>query len=299
MCDLLKQCKWCQLIQTCRGMSSLSVPLSFEKFGGQAKTECEVSPVVILHGLFGQKTNWRSIANNLRRLLRTVIFTLDLRNHGNSPWHPTMTYAEMANDEVLQKVHLLGHSMGGKTAMRVALMKDSDVRLESLIVEDIAPKAYNFSTSFSRIIEAMKSIDLTCDRAGIEQELALTVADKTTRLFLLTNLVPRDQHTYSWRLNLDSIGYHIGEICGSAGIENKSAYNGRCLFVSGGVSKYVMPSDHALILKQFPNTQFSVIPNASHWVHAEKPHEFTDIITKFILSIENTKERSHKKLKNM
>ncbi|VDO28428.1 unnamed protein product [Brugia timori] len=311
MCESLRLCKWSQLIETCRGMSSFPIPLSFEKFGGQAKIECEVSPVVILHGLFGQKTNWRSIASNLGRLLRTVIFTLDLRNHGNSPWHPTMTYAEMANDvqyfidEIIpqqigsfSKVHLLGHSMGGKTAMRVALMKGSDVRLESLIVEDIAPKAYNFST-FSRIIEVMKSIDLTSDRAGIEQELASTVADKTTRLFLLTNLVLTDQHTYSWRLNLDSIAYHIEEICGSAGIENKSAYNGRCLFVSGGVSNYVMPSDHALILKHFPNTQFSVIPNASHWVHAEKPHEFTDIITKFILSVGSTKERSHKKLKNM
>lgn len=211
-----------------------------------------------------------------------------------------MTYAEMANDvryfidEIVpqqigefSKVHLLGHSMGGKAAMHVALMKDSNVRLKSLIVEDIAPKAYNSSEiSFSRIIEAMKSINLTSDRAEIEEELAVTVTDRTIRLFLLTNLVPTDQHTYSWRLNLDSIACHIGEICGSSGIENKGIYNGRCLFVSGGASDYVVPCDYPLILKQFPNTQFSVVPNAAHWIHAEKPHEFADVVTKFILSVE-------------
>ncbi|EJD76376.1 hypothetical protein, variant [Loa loa] len=220
-----------------------------------------------------------------------------------------MTYAEMADDvrnfidEVLpqqiggfSKVHLLGHSMGGKTAMRVALMDDSDVRLKSLIVEDIAPKAYNFSESFSRIIEAMKSTDLTCDRVKIEQQLATTITDRMTRLFLLTNLVSTDQRTYSWRLNLDSIECHIREISDSSGIENKGMYNGRCLFVSGGISKYVTPNDHSLILKHFPNTQFSVIPNAAHWVHAEKPYEFTDVITKFVLSVEEPEagERNEK-----
>lgn len=187
------------------------------------------------------------------------------------------------------KVHLLGHSMGGKTAMHVALMKDSDIRLKSLIVEDIAPKSYNSAASFLRIIEAMKSIDLTCDRIEIEKKLAITITDRTTRQFLLTNLVPMSQHTYSWRINLDSIGRYIGEICGSSGIENKGMYDGRCLFISGGISEYVTPSDYPLILKQFPNTQFSVIPNAAHWVHAEKPNEFTDIITEFILSVEKSK----------
>ncbi|KAL3997968.1 Alpha/beta hydrolase family protein [Acanthocheilonema viteae] len=299
MCSLLRQHKWNQLVQTYRISSSRPVTLSFEKFGVEIEVKCQISPVVILHGLFGQKGNWKSIANNLHHRLRTVIFTLDLRNHGSSPWRPTMSYAEMANDvryfidEIVpqqigefSKVHLLGHSMGGKTAMFVASMKDSDTRLKSLIVEDIAPKAYNSATSFSRIIEAMKSIDLTCDRDEIEQKLAETVTNKTTRLFLLTNLVPTDQHTYKWRINLDSIGCYIGEICGSCGIENKGLYNGRCLFVSGGASEYVVPNDYPLILKHFPNTQFSVISDAAHWAHAEKPNEFTDIVTKFILSVE-------------
>ncbi|OZC12773.1 hydrolase, alpha/beta domain protein [Onchocerca flexuosa] len=308
MCDLLRQYKWRQLIQVYR-LSSRPIPLTFDKFGSEIETECRVSPVVILHGLFGQKTNWQLIANNLCRLLRTVIFTLDLRNHGNSPWHPTMTYAEMANDvqyfidEIIpqeigefSKVHLLGHSMGGKIAMRVALTKDSDVRLKSLIVEDIAPKGYNSLIFFSKIVEAMKSVNLSCSRAEIERELAVTITDKTTRLFLLMNLSWTNQNMYSWRLNLDSIGCHIREICGNSGIENNGMYDGKCLFVSGGVSKYVMPSDHSLILKHFPNTQFSVIPNAGHWVHAEKPYEFMDSVAKFIRSIEELegKERSEK-----
>uniref|UniRef100_A0A0R3S162 sn-1-specific diacylglycerol lipase ABHD11 n=1 Tax=Elaeophora elaphi TaxID=1147741 RepID=A0A0R3S162_9BILA len=302
MGGLLRQYKWSELVQTCR-ISSRPIPLSFEKFDDEVEAECQKSPVVILHGLFGQKSNWKLVANNLHRRLRTAIFTVDLRNHGSdSPWHPTMTYAEMANDvryfidEIVSqqmgefsKVHLLGHSMGGKIAMRVALMEDSDVRLKSLIVEDIAPKAYNSATSFSRMIEAMKSLDLACDRSKIEEKLAVTVIDKTTRLFLLTNLKPASQHMYSWRINLNSIGCHIGEICDSSGIVNKAMYSGKCLFVSGGASKYVIPCDYPLILKQFPNTQFSVIPDAAHWVHTEKPNEFTDIITKFILSVEEPK----------
>ncbi|VDK81107.1 unnamed protein product [Litomosoides sigmodontis] len=301
MCSLSRQRRWGQLVQSCR-VPSRFISLSFEKFGSGAESECLISPVVILHGLFGQKANWKSIANKLHCRLRTVIFTLDLRNHGNSPWHPTMTYAEMANDvrrfideivpkhvEQFPKTHLLGHSMGGKTAMHVALMKDSDVRLKSLIVEDIAPKAYDSVASFSRIIEAMKSIDLTCDRTEIEKNLAVTIKDSTTRQFLLTNLMPTSKHTYSWRVNLDSIGRYIEEICGSSGVQDEGIYNGRCLFVSGGISDYVMPSDYPLILKQFPNTQFSVIPNVAHWVHAEKPNEFTDIVTEFILSVEKSK----------
>lgn len=210
-----------------------------------------------------------------------------------------MTYVELASDvryfihQIIQqeirefsKVHLLGHSMGGKTAMHAALMEDSDVWLKSLIVEDIAPKAYNSWESFSRIVEAMKSIDLTCDRAKIEQELAVIVPDRTTRLFLLTNLASTNRDTYRWRLNLDSIGCHIEELCKNSGIENNGFYNGRCLFVSGGISKYVSPSDHPLILKHFPKAQFAVIHNAAHWVHAEKPYEFIDLITQFILSVE-------------
>lgn len=106
--------------------------------------------------------------------------------------------------------------------------------------------------------------------------------------------MPIGQRTYSWRINLDSIRSYIGEICGNGGIENKKVYNGRCLFVSGGVSEYVMPNDYPLILKHFPNTQFSVIPNAAHWVHAEKPSEFTDIVTKFIFSVEKSKAEDSK-----
>ncbi|MCP9260045.1 Abhydrolase domain-containing protein 11 [Dirofilaria immitis] len=181
-----------------------------------------------------------------------------------------MTYAEMANDvqyfidEIVRqeigefsKVHLLGHSMGGKVAMRIALMKGSDLRRYS-------SKRIQFFDIFSKIIEVMKSIDLTCNRAEIERELAAVIADRITRLFLLTNLSRANQDMYNWRINLNSIEYHIRELCGSPGIENEGVY-------AGSVSKYVVPSDHPLILKHFPNTQFSVIPNAGHWVHAENP----------------------------
>lgn len=281
---------------------SQPLKLSYEKYGSETAAERKMSPLVILHGLFGQKANWRFIARGLHRRLKNVIFTLDLRNHGNSPWCSTMTYTEMAKDvrhfidniipqEIgnFRPVHLLGHSMGGKIAMSLALMENSDMRLRSLIIEDIAPRRYSSVTSFSRIIAAMKFLDLSCSRSHIEQELAAVVNDRTTRLFLMMNLERVDQYTYRWRLNLDSIGHHLQEICGP-GIENEGVYTRKCLFISGALSEYIMHSDHSLILKQFPNTQFSVISEAAHWVHVEKPHEFMDVVVKFICSVESDTE---------
>uniref|UniRef100_A0A915PYU3 sn-1-specific diacylglycerol lipase ABHD11 n=1 Tax=Setaria digitata TaxID=48799 RepID=A0A915PYU3_9BILA len=303
MYGLFLQCKYNQLAQ-CFRLYSRHVELSFERFGEKG-VRPQISPLVILHGLFGQKSNWQSIAANLRRILKNTVFTLDLRNHGSSPWHSTMTYAEMASDvryfidEIIpqqigefSKVHLLGHSMGGKTAMRVALMEDSDARLKSLIVEDIAPKVYSTFAFFQKTIEAMKSADLTGDRTEIERELATAITDRTTRSFLLTNLIAAGDGMYRWRLNLDSILHHIRELCGNGGLENESIYNGKCLFVSGGISDYVLPHDHPLILKHFPNAQFSVIPGAAHWVHAEKPYEFTDVVARFIHSVEHGREKN-------
>lgn len=209
-----------------------------------------------------------------------------------------MTYVEMANDvrhfidEVIPQetgerlpIHLLGHSMGGKVAMHVALMGDRDERLKSLIVEDIAPRSYSTLASFPRIIEAMKSIDLTRSRIEIERELTSAVSDRTTRLFLMMNLVSNGNKTHRWRLNLESIGRHLRELR-SASVQEEGVFYGKCLFVSGGLSEYVMHSDRPLILKWFPNTEFFVIPHAAHWVHAEKPYEFMDTVVKFIRSTE-------------
>ncbi|VDN06416.1 unnamed protein product [Thelazia callipaeda] len=293
MCGFIQHYKWKRVVQKCQ-MSSYPLRLSFKKFG----KECKLAPIIILHGLFGQKMNWNSIANVLQYRLETVVFSLDLRNHGDSPWHPTMTYAEMANDVKyfiddilpqqigkLSRIHLLGHSMGGKTAMHFALMEGSSERLKSLIIEDIAPKKYISSTKFPKIINAMKSINLNTSRNEIEQKLAQTITDRTLRMFLLMNLSRLDKQKYRWQLNLDSIQNCMHEISGN-GIQDKGVYHGKCLFVSGANSDYIKPIDHTLILERFPKALFSVIAGASHWVHAEKPYEFTDVIADFISSVE-------------
>ncbi|VDK30088.1 unnamed protein product [Gongylonema pulchrum] len=283
---------------SCRRHTHRPVELAFDKYGD--KLDRRTSPLIILHGIFGHKSNWQSIARTLQQRLGTIIFTVDLRNHGDSPWCASMTYPEMTEDvrhfinEIVQReigvrscIHLLGHSMGGKIAMRLALEnRDTDL-IRSLIIEDITPRSYSLLASFPRMIEAMKHIDLTRSRAEIERELAATVSDRTTRLFLMMNLVTdRGRAQQRWRLNLDSIGRHLHELRG-AGVPNDGVFHGRCLFVSGALSQYVLDSDHPAILERFPNAEFSVIPRASHWVHAGNPDDFVEAIVKFIRSVES------------
>ncbi|KHN76658.1 Alpha/beta hydrolase domain-containing protein 11 [Toxocara canis] len=164
--------------------SSIVTKLAYDKYVDDFDYGPELTvPLVMVHGLFGHKENWRSLAKALQQRLGNTVFTLDLRNHGDSPWTDSMKYEEMAADvrhfleEVVPaetdgrhtRVHLLGHSMGGKTAMQVALAKGGEQRLESLIVEDIAPIPYETEShhNFPKYIEQMKKADLTGSRGEI------------------------------------------------------------------------------------------------------------------------------------
>ncbi|VDK45793.1 unnamed protein product [Anisakis simplex] len=186
---------------------------------------------------------------------------------GDSPWTDSMTYEEMAADvryfldEVVPsetdgrytRAHLLGHSMGGKAAMLVALAKGAEQRLESLIVEDIAPIPYDTEShhQFPKFMEAMKKVNMKGSRGEISLELADVVTDVPTRQFLLTNL-DRSEEGYRWK----------------------------CAF-----SRYVTPESHPLILQKFPKAEFSVIEDAGHWVHADKPYPFMEKVVSFIESV--------------
>lgn len=279
--------------------SSGSVRLAFNKYSGSSGSEhSNMEPLVILHGLFGQKQNWHSVSMALQKQLGCIVFAVDLRNHGDSPWTKTMSYEEMADDvkafideTVTQetkgrhsKVHLLGHSMGGKTAMHVALSPDAPSRLASLIVEDVAPRAYDLSShrSFPEFIKAMKAADLSGSRSQISQQLSVAVPDLTVRQFLLTNLC-LDGHHKRWKLNLDSIGQELEQICGVNLPE--STFQNSSLFISGSLSPYVTPGDHKTILKKFPNAKFVVVEGSGHWVHAEKPYKFMEEVVRFLNSL--------------
>jgi esterase len=242
------------------------------------------SPVLILHGLLGSARNWTSIAKELAASHR--VFALDLRNHGRSPWAPTMSFDEMAGDvaafierQDLGAVTLIGHSLGGKVAMRLALTRPE--LIERLVVVDVAPVAY--AHTFTPFIEAMRQVDLAQVKRRSDAELQLqnAVPDAAMRNFLLQNLVKTDAG-FVWRANLEALAANMDELLGFPTPAPDAAYGGPTLFIAGGRSDYVRPEHRPLIERLFPNSEHVVITDAGHWLHAERPAEFLAHVRRFL-----------------
>ena len=240
-------------------------------------------PLVILHGLLGSARNWNRIARQLALTHR--VFALDLRNHGASPWAEPMTYDQMAQDvcafldrQELPAATLIGHSMGGKVAMRVAL--EHGLRVERLITVDIAPVAYRHG--FNDYLEAMQRLDL--DRIGRRAEadaaLAQNIDDAGVRGFLLQNLVSTEDKL-AWRVPLSALADAMPELMGFPQAPDER-YDGPTLFVTGGRSRYVRPEHHEVILGLFPHARFVAIEEAGHWVQAEAPERFLELVEGFL-----------------
>jgi esterase len=250
--------------------------LSYESFGSP-----DHPPLIILHGFLASSRNWRSIAQNLSATFH--VWVPDMRNHGNSPHHPLMDYPSMAQDLLdfikqrqLSRVNLLGHSMGGKIAMWLALNYPEQVL--SLIVADIAPIAY--SHCFDDTFRALKALPLTDiqSRKQAEHMLASEIKDQSYRQFLLQNLILQDGQ-YQWRIDLAICAANSDAITGFPPTDGLPAYNGRALFIAGANSQYV----NANAVKQlFPYAHLSVIANAGHWLHVQQPTAFLERVEKFL-----------------
>ncbi len=243
--------------------------------------ESGMSPLVILHGLFGSTSNWRGMARKLAE--NNQVISLDLRNHGESPWTDSMNYAAMADDvhktlvaSAVQYPVVLGHSMGGKTAMALAL--ESPIQLSALIVADIAPVAYQHD--HEEFIDAMEGMDLSrvSRRSEADQQLAETIPETGIRQFLLQNLV-RDDDTYRWRINLEVIRRSMPNLL-DWNLSGQSDIP--CLFIHGGNSHYLSPAGREAARHHFPNAEFVTIPDAGHWLHAEQPAAFLKGIRNFL-----------------
>jgi pimeloyl-ACP methyl ester carboxylesterase len=239
----------------------------------------EGQPLVILHGLFGSARNWGSIARALSDVRQ--VHALDLRNHGASPWCTSMTYPEMAADVAayierrgLMPCDVLGHSMGGKTAMVLALTRPELV--ERLIVVDIAPVAYQ-RDHFPDYLEAMRQADLTRlhRRADVDAVLALVIADASLRAFLLQNLVSEAGH-FRWRLNLAGIAANLPTITGFPEIADR--FEGSATFLAGERSNYIRPRDLEEMARLFPQAALLEVGQAGHWPHAEQPDRFLELV---------------------
>lgn len=245
----------------------------------------EGTPIVILHGLFGAAKNWSSIAKQMARKYR--ILTVDLRNHGNSPWVDGMAYGDMAQDIAdfldqrgLTNAHIVGHSMGGKVAMTLALKFPQYV--DSLVVADIAPVKYP-RLVFKSYVEKLQSVDLStiAKRSDVDSQIQDVIESPAVRAFLLGNLKSTPTG-FEWQVNLDVLGREMETIGGVPAIRPDANYQGRTLFIYGGHSDYVQSSHHQLIRHLFPNVEMNKIDGAGHWLHAEKPHEFMAALDAFI-----------------
>jgi pimeloyl-ACP methyl ester carboxylesterase len=241
----------------------------------------DAPPLVIAHGLYGSARNWGVIARRLAD--RREVTAIDMRNHGDSPRFPTQGYPEMADDlaEVIQTlahpVDLLGHSMGGKAAMQLALTRPDLIR--RLIVADIAPVAYAHDQS--RNAQAMAGLDLSqiTTRAEADSALADRIDDPALRAFFLQSLDFRTKPP-RWKLNLPVLEAEMPRIVGWPGTEGR--FDQPALFLTGAESTYVRPEHRAAIKALFPKARFAKIPEAGHWLHAEKPRAFEETVRVFL-----------------
>lgn len=242
-------------------------------------------PLLIAHGLFGSARNWGVVARRLADRRDTL--AVDMRNHGTSPRQPTQSYPDMADDlaRVIEAegppMDLLGHSMGGKAAMVLALTRPDLIR--RLVVADIAPVAYGHDQTPN--ITAMRGLDLTAPpgerltRAEVDRRLAATLPDPGLRAFFLQSLDLR-AHPPHWRLNLDVLEAEMPKIVGWPGTQGR--FDGPALFLTGGKSAYVLPEHRPAIRTLFPNARFAKLPEAGHWLHADAPRAFEDTVRIFL-----------------
>jgi esterase len=245
-------------------------------------------PMLILHGLYGNQGNW---APHARPLMQDFnVYALDARNHGQSDWADSMRLQEMANDvaETMRSLRitsapLVGHSMGGKTAMLLALTEPALVR--SLCVVDIAPVDY--AKAADKVIGAMQALDLKVigSRADADARLAESIEEKAVRDFLLTNLQRSEEGAWRWRFNLPVVAQYFSELTGWP--QGLGTYEGPTLFIKGERSDYILPEYQEATLAQFPNAEWKIISGAGHWVHSEKPEAVLRLIRQHCGAIES------------
>lgn len=243
----------------------------------------EGQPIIILHGVFGSSDNWLTPAKMLADTNK--VFLLDQRNHGQSPHSDEFSNSVMADDlkefieeHAIKDPLIMGHSMGGKVAMAFASRYKNSLR--KLVIVDIAPKYY--PPHHKKILEGLNSINLKNleTRQEADEQFAKYEPNLGVRQFLLKNIYRNEQNEFSWRINLpvitqkiDNVGEPLAE---SAKIEVPT------LFIRGGSSRYIQETDEPLIKKIFSDARIETIEGAGHWVHAEKPKEFVEILRKFI-----------------
>ncbi|WP_010180489.1 alpha/beta fold hydrolase [Aquimarina agarilytica] len=244
----------------------------------------EGDPFLILHGFLGMGDNWKTLGKKYSELGYQV-HMIDQRNHGRSPHSDQFSYQHLSDDLLeycnthqLSSIILLGHSMGGKTAMHFAC--EHSHLVAKLIIADIAPKYY--APHHQDILDSLLALDFSeiTSRTDAETILKQYIKDTGTRLFLLKNLYRKSKTEFDLRINLKILNQKVHEI-GKA-LDNTAFFNGETLFLSGENSNYILANDSTLIKTHFPNSQVQEISKSGHWLHAENPVDFFNYSSKFI-----------------
>jgi len=242
-------------------------------------------PVVILHGLFGLSDNWVTFGRELGE--NYSVYIPDLRNHGQSPHSGVFDFpslendlAELMDDHGLNEIALIGHSLGGKTAMYFALHHPD--RVNRLAIVDISLRKSPPDREHQQLLNAMLDVDFSNakSRSDVDNQLKTTIKSTRLRQFLMKSVYWRDRHSLDWRLNLKGIDENLLSVF--EGVSDSGVYEGPALFIRGGLSDYIRDTDLAELKMKFPGAEVKTIANASHWVHADAPGEFFNMVKSFL-----------------
>jgi esterase len=257
--------------------STQALPLHHETFGTTGRS------LVVLHGLFGSLSNWKPLSKQWSEFFH--VFALDQRNHGRSPHSSTFNYAAMAADlktfmqaHGLASTYLLGHSLGGKTAMQFTLTYPDMV--DKLIVVDMSPRASR--PRHEKILAALQELNLATarNRRELDAQLEQHIADREVRQFLLMNIAADENGQLHWRMNLDALAESYDEV--NKAIASQGVFQKPALFVRGQKSDYIADEDIDTIKTLFPLSRVVTIAGAGHWLHAEAPEEFFKLVLEFL-----------------
>lgn len=243
----------------------------------------EGAPLLILHGYFGNGDNWKTIANAVSDTFQ--IHLIDQRNHGRSFHSDDFDYELMTEDlcnyiahHKLEKINLLGHSMGGKTAMLYAVEFSENVN--KLVVADISPRMY--PPHHHDILEALNSIDFSVQnsRKLVDEKLLKLIPEVGVRQFLMKNIYWREKGQLDFRFNLESLTENNDEV--GVALPSFTVFEGETLFLKGENSGYISATEEPIINAHFPNAKIVTIKNAGHWLHSENPTDFLKVVGEFL-----------------
>jgi pimeloyl-ACP methyl ester carboxylesterase len=249
-----------------------------------SKIEGEGKPLIILHGFLGMSDNWKTLGTQFAEQ-GFQVHMLDLRNHGRSFHSDEFNYDVMANDILnycqfyqLEKIDIIGHSMGGKVAMFLATNHHN--LIDNLIVADIGPRYYR--PHHQDILEGLNAVDflLKPERSEVDEILKKYIPDFGTRQFLMKSLYWKEPGQLAFRFNLEVFNKEIEQV--GIALSEEAHFDKPTLFIRGGNSRYILEADFPAIKNQFPKAEFETIPNAGHWLHAENPKLFFEIVMNFL-----------------